>query len=108
MQLLDSDWPASILAGAHFRTLENGLMSPDGVCAISAGPAGHETSSATVSSLLIVWHSTKHKSLLFHGLKLSFLGSIAAHLNKIPKCLFVYSYQRELCFQSHSFLLGYF
>ena len=43
MQLLDSDWPANILAGAHFRTQENGLMSPDGVFAISAGPAGHET-----------------------------------------------------------------
>jgi len=43
-QLLDFDWPASILAGWHFRAQENGLMSPDGVCAISAGPAGHETS----------------------------------------------------------------
>ena len=42
-QLLDSDWPANILAGSHFRAQENGLMSPDGVCAISAGPAGHET-----------------------------------------------------------------
>ena len=43
MQLLDSDWPANILAGAHFRTQENGLMSPDGVCAISVGLAGHKT-----------------------------------------------------------------
>jgi len=41
MQLLDSDWP-NILAGLHFRDQQNGLMSPDGVCAISAGPAGHE------------------------------------------------------------------
>ena len=43
MQLLDSDWPANILAGLHFRAQESGLMSPDGVCAISAGLAGHET-----------------------------------------------------------------
>jgi len=43
MQLLDSDWPANILAGSHFQAQENGLMSPDGVCAISAGLAGHET-----------------------------------------------------------------
>ena len=43
MQLLDSDWPANILAGANFRTQNNGLMSPDGVCAISAGPDGHKT-----------------------------------------------------------------
>jgi len=42
MQRLDSDWPANILAGAHFQTQENGLMSPDSVCAISAGQAGHE------------------------------------------------------------------
>ena len=44
MHLLNSDWPANILAGAHFQAQENGLMSPDGVCAISACPAGHETS----------------------------------------------------------------
>ena len=43
MQLLDSDWPANILAGSHFRAQENGLMSPDSVCAINTGPAGHET-----------------------------------------------------------------
>ena len=43
-QFLDSDWPANILAGLHFRAQENGLMSPDSVCAISAGLAGHETS----------------------------------------------------------------
>ena len=42
MQLLDSDWP-NIQAGSHFRAQENGLMSPDSVCAISAGLAGHET-----------------------------------------------------------------
>ena len=42
MQLLHSDW-ADFLAGWHFRAQENGLMSPYGVCAISAGPAGHET-----------------------------------------------------------------
>ena len=43
MQLLDSDWSANILADAHFRTQESGLMSLDGGCAISVGPAGHET-----------------------------------------------------------------
>jgi len=43
MQLLDSDWSANILAGLNFRAQENQLMSPDGVCTISAGPAGHET-----------------------------------------------------------------
>ena len=43
MQLLHSDWP-DFLAGWHLRAQENGLMSPDGVCAISAGLAGHETS----------------------------------------------------------------
>ena len=37
MQLLDSDWPANILAGVHSQTQENGLMSPDGVCTISMG-----------------------------------------------------------------------
>jgi len=42
MQLLHSDWP-DFLAGWHFRAQENGQMSPDGVCVISAGPAGHET-----------------------------------------------------------------
>ena len=43
MQLLDSDWPANILAGLNFQAQENQLMSPDGVCAISAFPAGYET-----------------------------------------------------------------
>ena len=45
LQLLDSDWPANILAGLNFRAQENGhgLMSPNGVCAISTGPARHET-----------------------------------------------------------------
>ena len=42
MQLLGSDWPNS-LAGLHFRTQENGPMSPDGGCTISEGPAGHKT-----------------------------------------------------------------
>ena len=39
-QLLDSDWLAN---GLNFWAQENGLMSPDGVCAISTGLAGHET-----------------------------------------------------------------
>ena len=43
MQLPNSDWPANILAGTHFQTQENGLMSPDGVCTASVGPTGHET-----------------------------------------------------------------
>ena len=42
-QLLDSDWPANILAKLNFRAQESQLMSPDGVCAISVGLAGHET-----------------------------------------------------------------
>jgi len=36
MQLLDSDWTANILAGALFRTQENGLMSPDTVFVLLA------------------------------------------------------------------------
>ena len=47
MQLLDFDWPANILAGWHFQAQENGLMSPHGVCVISAGPARHETKEIT-------------------------------------------------------------
>ena len=44
VQRLDSDWPANILSGSHFRAQENELMSPDSVCTISAGPAWHDTS----------------------------------------------------------------
>jgi len=44
VQLLDSDWPANILSGSHFRAQENELMSPDSVCTISVGPAWHDTS----------------------------------------------------------------
>ena len=43
LQLLNSDWPANILAGFNFLAKENGLMSPDGACAISTGLAGHKT-----------------------------------------------------------------
>ena len=43
MQLLDSDWPANILAGLNFQAQENRLVLPDGVCTISSGPVGHET-----------------------------------------------------------------
>ena len=50
MQLLHSDWP-DFLAGQHFRAQENGLMSPDGVCAISVGPAGNQTSHKGVGFL---------------------------------------------------------
>ena len=35
MQLLDSDWPANILAGSHFRAQETRALSPDGVCALA-------------------------------------------------------------------------
>jgi len=42
-QLLNSDWTANILAGLNFRAQENGPMSPDGVCAISACLAGRKT-----------------------------------------------------------------
>ena len=47
IQLLDSDWP-NILAGLNFWAQENGLMSPDGVCAISTGPARHKTNVSIV------------------------------------------------------------
>ena len=43
MQLLDSYWPANILAGSYFQAQENELLSPDGICSISKGLAGHET-----------------------------------------------------------------
>ena len=35
MQLFDSDWPANILAGSHFRAQETRALSPDGVCALA-------------------------------------------------------------------------
>ena len=35
IQLLDSDWPANILAGSHFRAQETQALSPDGVCALA-------------------------------------------------------------------------
>ena len=34
MQLLDSDWPANILAGSYFQAQETRALSPDGVCAL--------------------------------------------------------------------------
>ena len=40
MQLLDSDWPANILAGSHFRAQETGALSPDGVCALARAQLG--------------------------------------------------------------------
>ena len=43
MQLLDSYWPANILAGLNFWAQENRLVLPDSVCTISSGPVGHET-----------------------------------------------------------------
>ena len=47
-KLLNSDWPANVLAGFKMQAQENGLMSPDGVCAISTGPAGHKTTQQSV------------------------------------------------------------
>ena len=40
MQLLDSDWPANILAGSHFRAQETRALSPDGVCALARARLG--------------------------------------------------------------------
>ena len=40
MQLLDSDWPADILAGSHFRAQETRALSPDGVCALARARLG--------------------------------------------------------------------
>ena len=39
-----------LLVGSHFQAQENGLMSLNGVCAISVGLAGHETIITTVYS----------------------------------------------------------
>ena len=39
-QLLDSDWPANILAGSHFRAQETRALSPDGVCALARARLG--------------------------------------------------------------------
>ena len=40
MQLLDSDWPANILAASHFRAQETRALSPDGVCALARARLG--------------------------------------------------------------------
>ena len=40
MQLVDSDWPANILAGSHFRAQETRALSPDGVCALARARLG--------------------------------------------------------------------
>ena len=40
MQLLDSDWPANILAGSHFRAQETRTLSPDAVCALALAQLG--------------------------------------------------------------------
>ena len=40
MQLLDSDWPANILAGSHFQAQETRALSPDGVCALARARLG--------------------------------------------------------------------
>ena len=40
MQLLDSDWPANILAGSHFRAQETRALSPDGVCTLARARLG--------------------------------------------------------------------
>ena len=42
VQLLKFEWLANTLAGFNFWAQENGLMSPDGVCPISTGPAEHK------------------------------------------------------------------
>ena len=42
VQLLESNWLPNILAGFNLCAQENGLMSTDGVCTTSTGPAGHE------------------------------------------------------------------
>ena len=42
MNLFDLDW-----LDLKFPNQENGLMSPDSVCAISVSPAGDETNNVT-------------------------------------------------------------
>ena len=38
MQLVDSDWPANVLAESHFRAQET--QAPDGVCALARARLG--------------------------------------------------------------------
>ena len=52
MQFLDSDWPANILAELNFQDQENHQNSPDDVCAISTGPAGHKNASLVVLGIV--------------------------------------------------------
>ena len=40
MQFVDSDWPANILAGSHFRAQETQALSPDGVCGLARARLG--------------------------------------------------------------------
>ena len=40
MQLVDSDWPANISAGSHFRAQETRALSSDGVCALARARLG--------------------------------------------------------------------
>ena len=40
MQLLNSDWPANILAGLHYWAQEIRALSPDGVCELAQARLG--------------------------------------------------------------------
>ena len=62
MQFLNSDWLANILAGLNCSAQENGLMSPDGVCTINAGPAGHKTTHQSVSQSVSIKFYFEKKS----------------------------------------------
>ena len=73
MQLLDSDWPANILAGSHFRAQETRALSPDGVCALARARLG----TRLLWCLIITNHGTLlvniagilhlYAKLTFHG-----------------------------------------
>jgi len=45
-----SNWSANLLAGSHFRAQESRALSLDNVCAMNAGPAGYEATSASVAA----------------------------------------------------------
>jgi len=83
MQLLNFDWPANILAGLNFRAQEIRLMSPDGVCAISAGPVGHETKECTLPITTLT--RPYSMSILYYTVKVSKYSTtfISDHLDKM-------------------------
>ena len=54
MQLVDSDWPANILAGSHFQAQETRVLSPDGVCALARAWLGTRLVSGVIQNMAIM------------------------------------------------------